>query len=57
MFNNYISTSEFAKLVGVSKHTLFYYDKEGVFLLKRSWIMDLEPILPCKLSFSMSLSL
>ncbi len=31
IFNNYISTSEFAKIVGVSKHTLFYYDKEGIF--------------------------
>lgn len=31
MFDNYITTSEFAKVVGVSKHTLFYYDKEGIF--------------------------
>ncbi len=31
MFEKYLSTSEFAKIVGVSKHTLFYYDKEGVF--------------------------
>lgn len=27
----YFSTHEFAKLVGVSKHTLFHYDKVGVF--------------------------
>ncbi|RDY26566.1 MerR family transcriptional regulator [Romboutsia weinsteinii] len=28
---NYFTTSEFAKLVGVTKHTLFYYDKMGIF--------------------------
>jgi len=27
----YIKTGEFAKLVGVTKHTLFYYDKIGLF--------------------------
>lgn len=27
----YISTGEFAKLVGVTKHTLFYYDEIGLF--------------------------
>ncbi len=31
MFEYYLSTNEFAKIVNVSKHTLFYYDKEGVF--------------------------
>ncbi len=31
MFDKFFSTSEFAKIVGVSKHTLFYYDKEKVF--------------------------
>ncbi|KGR85527.1 MerR family transcriptional regulator [Lysinibacillus odysseyi] len=32
-FNNkgYFSTAEFAELVGVTKHTLFHYDKTGVF--------------------------
>ena len=28
---NYFTTGEFAKLVGVTKHTLFYYDKIGIF--------------------------
>lgn len=28
---NYLSTGQFAQLMGVSKHTLFYYDQEGVF--------------------------
>ncbi len=27
----YFSTAEFAKLIGVTKHTLFHYDKMGVF--------------------------
>lgn len=27
----YISTGEFAKLAGVTKHTLFYYDEIGLF--------------------------
>ena len=27
----YITTGEFAKLTGVTKHTLFYYDKIGLF--------------------------
>lgn len=27
----YITTGEFAKLSGVTKHTLFYYDKIGLF--------------------------
>ena len=27
----YITTGEFARLLGVSKHTLFYYDKIGLF--------------------------
>lgn len=27
----YFTTGEFAKLVGVSKHTLFHYDKSGIF--------------------------
>ncbi len=31
IFLHYLKTSEFAKVVGVSKHTLFYYDKVGVF--------------------------
>lgn len=31
----YIKTGEFAKLVGVTKHTLFYYDKIGLFYPKR----------------------
>ncbi len=31
MFEKIFTTNEFAKFVGVSKHTLFYYDKEGVF--------------------------
>ena len=29
--NNYITTGEFSKIVGVSKHTLFHYDKIGIF--------------------------
>lgn len=29
--NSYISTGEFAKLAGVTKHTLFYYDEIGLF--------------------------
>lgn len=29
--DRYISTGEFAKLVGVTKHTLFYYDEIGLF--------------------------
>ena len=29
----YFSTGEFAELAGVSKHTLFYYDEIGLFLL------------------------
>ena len=28
---NYFTTGEFAKLVGVTKHTLFHYDKIGIF--------------------------
>lgn len=28
---NYFTTGEFAKLVGVTKHTLFHYDKVGIF--------------------------
>ncbi|MDU4892145.1 MAG: MerR family transcriptional regulator [Clostridium sp.] len=28
---NYFTTGEFAKLVGVTKHTLFHYDDIGVF--------------------------
>ncbi len=31
MKNNYFTTGEFAKLCGVNKQTLFYYDKEGIF--------------------------
>ncbi len=31
MLEYFLSTQEFAKIVGISKHTLFYYDKEGVF--------------------------
>ncbi len=31
MFEIFLTTNEFAKVVGASKHTLFYYDKEGVF--------------------------
>ena len=27
----YLSTGEFAKLVGTTKHTLFYYDEIGLF--------------------------
>lgn len=27
----YFTTGEFAKIVGVSKHTLFHYDKLGIF--------------------------
>lgn len=30
----YITTGEFAKLTGVTKHTLFYYDKMVCFLQK-----------------------
>ena len=29
--NNYFTTGEFAKLCGVSKHTLFHYDALGIF--------------------------
>lgn len=29
--NSYISTGEFAKIAGVTKHTLFYYDEIGLF--------------------------
>lgn len=29
--DRYISTGEFAKLVGVTKHTLFHYDEIGLF--------------------------
>lgn len=29
--HNYFTTGEFAKLVGVTKHTLFYYDEIGIF--------------------------
>lgn len=29
--DRYLSTGEFAKLVGVTKHTLFYYDEIGLF--------------------------
>ena len=29
--NLYFTTGEFAKLVNVTKHTLFYYDEVGVF--------------------------
>ncbi len=35
LFDKSFTTSEFAKIVGVSKHTLFYYDKEGVFCPER----------------------
>ncbi len=35
ILNNYFTTNEFAKIVGVSKHTLFYYDKFGVFQPER----------------------
>ena len=31
MKKNYFTTGEFAKLCGVNKQTLFYYDKEGIF--------------------------
>ena len=36
--SNYLTTGEFATLVGVTKHTLFHYDKIGIFSpeLKRS---------------------
>lgn len=30
-FQNYLTTGEFAKIVGVTKHTLFHYDEIGVF--------------------------
>lgn len=30
-FQNYLTTGEFAKIAGVTKHTLFHYDKIGVF--------------------------
>ena len=29
--NNYVTTGEFAKLAGVSKDTLFHYEKIGLF--------------------------
>lgn len=29
--NIFLSTGQFAKLVGVSKHTLFFYDEKGIF--------------------------
>lgn len=41
----YIKTGEFAKLVGVTKHTLFYYDKIGLFLRRSSWRMAIAFIL------------
>ncbi|WP_406241942.1 MerR family transcriptional regulator [Tissierella carlieri] len=28
---NYFTTGEFAKIVGVTKHTLFHYDQIGIF--------------------------
>lgn len=31
MKKNYLTTGEFAKLCGINKQTLFYYDKEGIF--------------------------
>lgn len=31
MNKNYFTTGEFAKMAGVNKQTLFYYDKEGIF--------------------------
>lgn len=31
MENNYFTTGEFARICGVNKQTLFYYDKEGIF--------------------------
>lgn len=35
---NYLSTGQFAQLMGVSKHTLFYYDQENIF--KPAQILD-----------------
>ena len=31
MKKNYFTTGEFAKMAGVNKQTLFYYDQEGIF--------------------------
>lgn len=43
--DRYLTTGEFAKLAGVTKHTMFYYDEIGLFSpeIKQQTVTDTIP--------------
>ena len=51
--NYYLTTGEFAKLVGTTKHTLFHYDAIGLFCPEKNSPISIAIILPPNWKFSM----